>query len=802
MRFKSCLFRDCNVYLLKNQKNVIIFLLILWYSDKMFTYRRFIAILFKRFIMMKKNTGFSLFLRKAVQATVLCFFVLLSITNEVMAAACAPAGASSSSAGGLSSYGIDPSAVVFGVINQNTADHSLGISGTSFFDGAGTVLQESAGNGFRSVGILNSPCSVSADGRVMLNVDAPPTNPASKAAAASKLNECIAKLEDVKKNGEGFWGGDWNPFGADTASAIANLEKNFPTLTGAMDQMVFDDPDTKCGYYVNPKHQYRYFENQKNTCWFCDPFNYVLQAIDDVATRTYGQVKNGVLSVLTILFALWLVYQVMINVTITHAKDQGEFYTTLGKGCVRAFFGAAMIAAGKDLWDLVVTPFSAGAFDYAAAVLPDFNGSATGASTPFEAVQKVMIGGCQRGKTEGGMLSTINKSLMSLFAIGKMMFFGSLYKGSETFCLPMNYWHIFIASLPILLTALYLLFAVPLKLLDALFRLGIVLILLPIFILTWVFPSSRGFTRRGFNMFLNAILTFLIMAIVVSLLIQLITSGLKIADITITEKDGFPFDDLAKGLADMFGETFFLLLAYMFFSFAVLNTVSAIAGSLSDTGFQDTSGKPIGSMIMRGGKGVGVAALAAAGLGGAIVKKAGQSVFDNSEQQASTLKDTINQDSATYPIPTHNKFNAGGSSGETSEGNQARAPQAQSGAAGDPYGTFRDFHWQGDGNSRSVNPPQSAAGDPYGTFRDFHWKGDGERSNLTAATAAQSSNTAVQQKGVGIAFFEDLSSTSRMPYPVADEKNFNQVSGIVSREESWWNSVIRRIRGDAPTAGI
>ncbi|MBR7158659.1 MAG: hypothetical protein IKD08_03135 [Alphaproteobacteria bacterium] len=60
------------------------------------------------------------------------------------------------------------------------------------------------------------------------------------------------------------------------------------------------------------------------------------------------------------------------------------------------------------------------------------------------------------------------------------------------------------------------------KLIDACFRLGFLLVLLPMLIVAWVFPPTIEFAKKGFYLLLHVVMVFISMAIVLSLAIALV----------------------------------------------------------------------------------------------------------------------------------------------------------------------------------------------------------------------------------------------------------------------------------------
>ena len=64
--------------------------------------------------------------------------------------------------------------------------------------------------------------------------------------------------------------------------------------------------------------------------------------------------------------------------------------------------------------------------------------------------------------------------------------------------------------------------SVPLKLIDILLRLGFVIILLPFFIVCMATPVTRGYSKKGWEMFLSCWITLISLCLYLSLALMMI----------------------------------------------------------------------------------------------------------------------------------------------------------------------------------------------------------------------------------------------------------------------------------------
>ncbi len=249
--------------------------------------------------------------------------------------------------------------------------------------------------------------------------------------------------------------------------------------------------------------------------WWQAPMQAVLNASVSVGNTTFSKVSGGALRLLTTGSLLWLALLILKVVGSMTESDPMEWMTQVGGMMIKVGFAAALLK-NRDYF-----------FSY-------FFSSVIQAGAGF-----VDAGGVSFGK---GGLSEASSAVMGIAnsiheAIGKLT-----GKGEYLSCLAKI--HIFdidlipgdplgpfidpgawSAGCMIRVCGWFMLAAFPFYLMDACFRMGVTAALCPLFIVAWVFKSTRDFTQKGFNALLNVAFMFMIMKIVALITTNMLMSA-------------------------------------------------------------------------------------------------------------------------------------------------------------------------------------------------------------------------------------------------------------------------------------
>ncbi len=342
----------------------------------------------------------------------------------------------------------------------------------------------------------------------------------------------------------------------------------------AIDDMLkfLQDLFSDCGYPEDPKN---YISTAGTFCWFCPALNTMIEATQSLASIVYGKVTGGLIAMLGAFLCVWLALKIMWYIGSMKPYSPGDFFTEIGKIVLRVALAAIALGVGTSLWDYSITPLADIVFDYGTSALSvnvDVKSSA-----PVDAIGSKLVGS---DNASGGIIYAINKKIMEIIASGWVMFTAALKAGD--LCIPFGHWGLFLISIVVMLFGIMYLFIIPMKFADVLFRLGVFLVMMPLFVFAWAFPITKDFFKNGVNLLINVMMTLLIFCIVIGICTELIRQEINFPSL---DAD---FEKALKQLVDEFVLSWYkliLIITYMIFSFSIINNVGNIAGRLSQTGY-------------------------------------------------------------------------------------------------------------------------------------------------------------------------------------------------------------------------
>ncbi len=250
-------------------------------------------------------------------------------------------------------------------------------------------------------------------------------------------------------------------------------------------------------------------------CWSCQVFSAVYRGIGTVAESAYEDLRIVSLRMLALILALWIAYKTLSFFMTLNVPNYTEYWVMLTGRIARAMFAAAILFNTQVLMkfvNVIVEPIMLmfiylsmriiGANDAAFAVGSNINvGSRFGYNPAFPA---------EVGNQLENLIYRIQVALDIGRALGLRMILLADFTG-------------FLLGWVVLAIFFLLVFFFPYYFIDAILRLGFVIILFPIFVVAWVFdyPSKKEpWVRRAFDLFMGSMIQILVACIFVALVVS------------------------------------------------------------------------------------------------------------------------------------------------------------------------------------------------------------------------------------------------------------------------------------------
>ena len=365
-----------------------------------------------------------------------------------------------------------------------------------------------------------------------------------------------------------------------------------------------------------------YMNRSASDCWIGGVGFLLIESAQQLASYTEPYVKKLALQLIAILFLFWILVKVLMLFGTWGYANISEFFSDL---FVRFF--AVMVAVAflyapvKEVFSLTVSPLinmSAGLGIY----MTDLTfGQSEGESFAAKAEQKFGISNeticpyCERMKDPNYSFTRADTTYTPVFedsavnamlcltckvyrqvapflAMGQTFMCYSTYKEARSWSIPfildLTIPHVKMLVFGIILVVLFgiFLFLASFNMIDAFFRLGLVALFLPIFIVTFAFPISRHYTVKAFSIVVYSILQLVGLAIAIALLLNLFLGFIPDSDTLIAY---MLTNDVSEMLNVLTGEgSFYMILVLagiLIMGMQIISGSNGIVSALS--GIQD-----------------------------------------------------------------------------------------------------------------------------------------------------------------------------------------------------------------------
>ena len=341
--------------------------------------------------------------------------------------------------------------------------------------------------------------------------------------------------------------------------------------------------------------------------------------LSSMALKVYSQLTSeDLLSLMVLAFSLWMAFQVLRHVSATTPESLGEFWTKiLRKGAICFACGYLASSSENILYTIntFVFPIYITLLQFASSILEMMGNGHSSASLQVpgdmglneEISHQMTDSGCSISgagikmtsgafpqeplKMMGCMACTVNDRLSVGYSIAVKVLFGTNLFG-------------FFVGLFLVVAFTLTKWGFVLYLVDSIFRLTMMIIIMPFLILFYAFEQTRKWTNTGFKIILNSAALMLCLAILVSMTIFAMEDMLK-------NKELGNFGDI--GAYESFGT---VPLSMMLMGFCILKAAGtavslseSITGGSGDTSFQKKMAALVGTVA------AGVFALVTMGAG-------------------------------------------------------------------------------------------------------------------------------------------------------------------------------------------
>lgn len=330
---------------------------------------------------------------------------------------------------------------------------------------------------------------------------------------------------------------------------------------------------------------------EHSECWQADILNPLYDLMGEAALKNYHNLTSGALSLMMVIFAIWMTLRLLRQVSSFKEETMGEVWTEIAKMFFMCFV-CGLIASQADLLIMVlgevIFPIYNAFLEFASKLMA----AVTGTETPnvviapsvhvpftdrnitlFNTSYNIHVPQVCRPSDLGNLTSSDlhfpdgPKEMMNCMvcALSDNLNFGMKLAFQM---LQTASWISWLVGLLVLLCFLFVKIGFAFYLIDTLFRFTVMVVILPLMVMAYPFPKSRGLMGKGVANMLNSAAFMMFFAIIITICIQAMSLTLK------TFEKVFTGDDALRDFSVPF-------VCIMMIGFLVISSVK-IAGQLCD----------------------------------------------------------------------------------------------------------------------------------------------------------------------------------------------------------------------------
>lgn len=301
-------------------------------------------------------------------------------------------------------------------------------------------------------------------------------------------------------------------------------------LTNELDRCeIIDDPWVVDNFEDDCKTIPGYKAELEKFCIVCGLFAKLMKATQDISTAAFDALSDDLVKLLTIAYLIFLGYTTLLAVASPETQKIGKYLTSITIQGFKVAVAVLILQSPKFLYQEAINPILESSVDFSLA-LNSSDGSINkvtvkGAAASYSfSNEKYLSSNVAELMT--GMTAQFSKEASTLPAIGRAFICWSYHHLglARLYFIPRV--AMFVQGVILTLFGLGIMLAIGFYLLDAVVRLAIVCALMAFFVACWPFKLTAGYTKIGWNMFLNIFFQFIIMGIIILTINVLVTGAL------------------------------------------------------------------------------------------------------------------------------------------------------------------------------------------------------------------------------------------------------------------------------------
>ncbi len=380
-------------------------------------------------------------------------------------------------------------------------------------------------------------------------------------------------------------------------------------------------------------------------CILCPLFEVILKTDQVIATKAFAALAKSFINVLAVILALFIAYHTLLMVSAFTKQDAPKYIGTLLTQIFKVLIAVMLLSNSDYVYNYVINPLMKAGLEFGLALL--FTDASTTSGNNILANFKSQANSLQSSMPKG----VIGQDLLASVITAVRLFSKTAAQlpaiGGTLICVSVKEARDILPNFEMLIQGLMLsgfgwmiTLSCCFYLLDSVVRFGIFCTLLPFLIASWPFKITAQYTKKGWDIFMNAFFNFVMIGLVITVSSELIVNSIgggKTGGMQelVNALNGNNVDKLAE-MMDISGIDFLVMIACCMFAFKLVGQINELATQMAGGGGGSAIGAGLGKTAAQVGKKVALtAAKAGKAVGGAVYEATGaKDKVDGMKQKA------------------------------------------------------------------------------------------------------------------------------------------------------------------------
>lgn len=269
-------------------------------------------------------------------------------------------------------------------------------------------------------------------------------------------------------------------------------------------------------------------------CIICRLFQTILQAVQNIAQKAYDALAPALSGLVGVGFGIYIAYITLLAVAAPAVQKLSQYLTNLTVQGFKVAIALILLSSPHFVYGTLISPVLDGGIDFGMSLSREnevtiknyaSNVEFNSQNTYLQAnVLQNAVGAAVAFNESAALVPAIGRSLICNswnYDAGFLQMVKELF--GKRFWMRVQMW---LEGIILYLFGIAIAFAVGFYMLDCALQLGIVCAMMPFFVACWPFKLTKGYTKQGWDIFLNTFFNFVVMGIIIGVSSELLQQAL------------------------------------------------------------------------------------------------------------------------------------------------------------------------------------------------------------------------------------------------------------------------------------